>query len=170
MEQRVFLIAATTVDWHTYIEVCQKILGYSPTRGLDDYKIDTKDAKAFLATLDLNNKPMDILRSKDHRAFEHMFISFIALANESILVDFAANTSIKILEKKNKRQILCLLSGSLSDWIQASLRLCVESTDAETREVMCQCIYCFDRIGLNDAWSHYERVYLQDKTFIFIGQ
>ena len=73
----IFALATTNVHWETFIKTCQESLGFSPTRGIDKHNINPKEAKAYVASLDLRNQPLECLRTELNPVFKHVHLSFV---------------------------------------------------------------------------------------------
>ena len=57
MTYEILPLSITNVEWRIFVDMCQKHLGYSPTRGLDIEGLDMKDPSSYLGCLDFNNTP-----------------------------------------------------------------------------------------------------------------
>lgn len=156
-------LAITGVQWPILIEMCQKHLGYSPTRGLDEEGFDIKDPSSYLASLDFNNTPTKHLRERSG-AFRHFHISFIAVLDDQMITDLASETSLRICAKRGKRKLLAILTGSMDEWYNSILHCCSESSDTEIRTLFNNVLDCFDRIGARHIFSSLHRQELSDGT------
>ena len=97
-------LAVTQVEWRILIDMCQRHLGFSPTRGLDNEGLDLKDPSSYLGCLDFNNEPTKHLQDGSG-AFQHFHLSFIAALDEGMVTDIATHTPLRIYAKRGKRKI-----------------------------------------------------------------
>ena len=117
----------TQVNWKQFINVCHETVGYSPTRGLDACASPThKDPAAFLACIDLQNKPLEALRHGRQRGlFRHFFFSFAFTLDPSSLLSLHQFTHLAIFsERSQMSDHLFIASGSMEEWHDAVLLLC----------------------------------------------
>lgn len=166
MEAQVSPLAMMQVDWTTYIKMCQDVLGYSPTRGLDECAIDPKSPAAYLATLDLENQPLEHLRNpEDSQGFHHVFFSFIVelISPEDIMA--IKGGRLRVLNKRGSSTYLAILSGSILDWYYQTIFGCTKKSSIGVRQVMNKCYEYLCLAGFKEVWSNYERIDLQDQTF-----
>jgi hypothetical protein len=159
-------LAISQVDWASYIKVCQEVLGYSPTRGLDDAGIDINDPCSFLATLSLDNKPLENLRKAENTAFNHIMFSFIGVMDLETVMTIMAGTQLQCLYRKGRQDHLVIMSGTMDRWFRAIVVGC--DPDSELfgfRMIMNQCYLHFSRTGFKEVWGRYEKIDLGDTTF-----
>ena len=152
------------VEWRVLIDMCQKHLGYSPTRGLDNEGLDIKDPSSYLGCLDFNNSPTRHLQTGGG-AFRHFHLSFIAALDEGMITDIASSTKLRIYAKRGKRKHLTILTGSMDEWHDAVLSCCKGDTDHELRSLFNNVFDCFTRIGARHVFTSVHRQELSDGTF-----
>ena len=165
MEFEIQPLAITQVEWRIFIDMCQKHLGYSPTRGLDSEGLDVKDPSSYLGCLDFNNRPTQHLQ-EGSGAFRHFHISFVAALDEQMITEIASQTGLRICAKKGKRKLLTILTGSMDEWYSAVMECCSPKQDYELRSLFNNVLESFNRIGARHVFSSVHRQELPDGTFI----
>jgi len=168
MDYKVYPLAITQVSWQTFIQVCQETLGFSPTRGLDKQGLSVEKPSAFLACLDLENKPLDNLRNRLSLTFEHFSVSFIIKGNEKLLKQIAFLGTLHIVHKQQNDDFLIIVSGTMDKWYSTVLRACQEHRPKELRWVFNVIFAFFKDAGFGDVWHGKERKTLPDNTFVFV--
>lgn len=169
---KILPLAILSVNWPEYIKLCEETLGFSPTRGLDEARLDIKSPAAYLATLDLENKPLEQLGSGRYtsNSFDQMFFAFILQADDFLLMEIYKECSrLKILSKRGKRQNLVIISGTMSEWHDNIIACHNERVSTEIREVANRCLDIFEQSGFKEVWSRWRRVMLKDSTFILVA-
>lgn len=171
MESIIFPLTITQVDWSTYIKVCQDILGFSPTRKLDEAHIDLKDPSAFLSSLNMNTNPKDNLRHVD-RTFEHISMSFITSGKAKVVtglmmfLDLKFHTMANIDVIEDSINYLIIMTGTMKQWFDSILTGCSLLAPYDVRIRMNQCYMYFKRSGFKEIWSKAKQENLKDETFI----
>jgi hypothetical protein len=162
-------IAITQGDLGQLTELCKEILGYSPTRGLDQAHLDAKDPASFLAVLDLSNNPLYALR---HRGaiFEHISITFAVSLPNDVVISLSNIGRLKIHSKQGKRESVVILSGTMAEWYDAILVGCSKNTDTDIRMLMTQALHHFERFGFREVFNSFEHVVQPDTTIILVNR
>lgn len=167
MDYQVYPLATTNVDWTTFIRVCQSTLGYSPTRGLDESSMNIDDGCAYLASLNMDNKPIQTLREgRNSKIFEHISFSFIVVTDSEILLDIVNSSWLSVFSKKGIKDYVLILSGSMKQWYNSIITGCSPFGQYGTRCIMNKCLIYFDKAGFKDVWYKFKREKLNDGTFI----
>ena len=163
----VYPLSITQPNWEIFIKVSQDVLGYSPTRGLDADGLNPKSPCAFVASLDFNNKPKLNLRTSAYKnnLLAHMHVSFIIIAHEDIIEDFAMYTNLKIIIKRNHKKHIIVLTGSMQDWYDAIIKCCAHIVHSEVRGSMNIIHQHLEKGGFHELWSRYTKVYMPDETY-----
>jgi len=145
--------------------MCQEELGYSPTRGLDDAGITTKEASAYLACLNLDNKPIEQLRNPCV-SWKHVSASFIAIVSQMTIIKIASKTELNIVVKNisESQNALIILTGDMKQWRDAIIACCVTG-DKELRELFNYCLIYFQESGFREVFHDCDKNGLEDKTF-----
>lgn len=144
--------------------MCQRVLGYSPTRGLDACHLDIKDPAAFLACLDMDNNPLAALRKRGN-SFGHYSISFIMVIDlEGLVAMF--NSKVKLFYKKGQRDIVVITTGTMDEWYQSIRCGCADDASYELRWIMNSVLARLEQAGFREIFSHLSKHNLQDGTFI----
>jgi hypothetical protein len=160
----IFPLQITSVDWTTYIKVCQDSLGYSPTRGIDDLGIKTSSPAAFLYTLDWNNEPRKAIRNS--QLYRHSYMSFISKLTSDEFMDVSCSIGIAKRVKFLGQNYLCVFSATLSDWDYAITRSMIRESGINIRRFLNSIKKHLERAGYNELWTDYEELYLSDSTFV----
>jgi hypothetical protein len=115
----IFTLSIPEVNWLPYIKASQDVLGFSPTRGLDQEGISPKQPAAFLATLDFKNQPGNQLRKGvyENNSFDHYFISFGMVDDTAIPgLWIANNCPVDVMHRAGEERHLFLISGTMRQW------------------------------------------------------
>lgn len=168
---QVYPIAVTQGDLTTLIRVCEDVLGYSPTRALDQSHIDNKDPAAFLSVLPLDNEPLNTLRYGRHRSniLSHFSVSFLAVLDSEALVDLQTLTSLKVHTRRGRKQHVSIISGTLDEWYDSLIATCRECVDKETRQLFNAIVAHLERVGFREVLSTLKKQKLRDGTFIILA-
>ena len=151
----VFPLSITSGDLATLQRVCNEVLGFSPTRALDKTHIKATDPAAFLACLDMEDRPLDALRQGKRRSgvFAHFSASLIAITPIDLVPKISNLGRLAIYSKEAKREAVVIMSGNMDAWYDAILSGCNKHVDPELRGVMTGCLHCFERVGLREIFS-----------------
>lgn len=161
-------IAMTRVAWGDYIKFVEKYLGYSPTRGLDDFNIKVTEPKAYLATLDLQNQPNKQLSNYD-ATWEHVHYSFMLKISRSLVLSFmlaAPRCKIVYYSIPDSDDMLLLLSGSMGEWYETLILGCRDLVKSKIRIIYNHILQYFEQAGFKSIWSDFEKHTQVDNTFI----
>lgn len=169
MTYKIYPLAITQGHIHYLTEICQEVLGYSPTRGLDEAGLDIKDPASFLSTFALDNKPLEALRNwRAHNLLNHFSVSFVAAIPEYLLAELRDKTPLHTTSKSSKKGCVVILSGTLFHWLHAVVAGCHTHADKDFRVVMTQILNIFDRVGFRELFFHYERNHISDTEIILV--
>ena len=166
----VFPIAVTQGDLTTLIRVCEDVLGYSPTRALDQCYLESKDPAAFLAVLPLDNAPLNTLRHgrQQSNILSHFSVSFLAVTDNTVLVDVQTLTRLKVHTRLGRKEHLSVITGTLDEWYDAVVATCRECVDVDTRRLFNMIVVHLERVGFREVLSSLKKQKLRDKTFIIL--
>jgi hypothetical protein len=164
---QVFPLSMPQVNWDTYIKMCQDVLDERPTTSIDEAGLNLKNPDAFLAGLNFDQPAARAMRYGVD-AYYHLFFSFIAETDASVITDFLLFTDLKILMKwdAKHRRSLSVMSGALQTWKDAVLRCCSKDCEKQTRYIANSIYLYFIKAGLRDVWHKYTKEALRDDTFI----
>ncbi len=136
----IYPLATTQCDWSTFIKVVQDTLGYSPTRGLDGSSINPKTISAYLACLDMENKPMEHLENIASTFYRHVHMSFICVLDEYIVMKLIKYTDLKINIKEGKRKkIVTIITADIGLWRETINNFYKVYKDEEIEELLETC-------------------------------
>jgi hypothetical protein len=158
-------LSITGVNWEVYIAECQAHLGMSPTRGLDKDGFDINKTASYLATLSLDNEPLRNLRSRN-RTFHHVFASFCGRVDDYTILEIATYTDLKMITKSVNRKWFVILTGSLINWLDATVTCCDEEMSTDTRLCFNQCMFFLEAAGFKEVWCKYDKFNLKDNTYV----
>jgi len=166
MDYEIYPLAISKAEWSIFIDVCQRYLGYSPTRGVDGCHLEIDDPAAFLGSLNMENDPLETLRLGSG-VFEHFSITFLAVLDEEA-VCLMTRTPLKVYWKADskRKNFITLLSGTMDEWYRAILAGCTTSANPILRWVMNHVIAHFERVGFREIFSRFKKQQLQDGTFV----
>jgi hypothetical protein len=163
----IFPLGVTQIEWSILIRLCQDVLGYSPTRGIDSCHLTLQDAAAPLALLDCNNKPLEALRNPGGH-FHHMHVSFIGRLDDAEVAELAGQTDIKLHTKEGRREWLVIMTASMNTWREEILRHSVRQSSPSLRAIMNHVLKLFEQAGFREIFSNYSKQHLTDETFILV--
>lgn len=148
------------VNWPVFIQAVQDSLGFSPTRGLDDVLLPKhNDPAAFLACLDLKNKPAEALLK--HELYKHYSLSFIASLSDFTILEFSNWTTLHLYCKKD----ITILSGTLADWRDAVIYGCSNEAHPDLRRQMNKAHQHLCTMGFKSIFPQHQTS-LHDGTYI----
>ena len=161
-------LTLTQVNWPVFIKTVQDFLGYSPTRGLDDAKIDLKNPVAFLASLDCENDPNTTLRrAAVNNILSHSFASFIVIIDDAdLIIQISAQRFVHIRVKRKGSRFLCIMSGTIREWYDSVIVFCQRETDHILRGLFNKIYEHFKVAGFGPIWHNYNEKLIHDNTFI----
>jgi hypothetical protein len=159
-------VAMTQVDWPTFIGACQDHLGYSPTRGLDEYNIDPKDIASYALCLDFENRPQEALKHPRY-ILEHVSFSFICVCDQSLLFLLATVLHLEVVVKPipDSTDRLCIVTGSMHDWHRVIAGYSNDQQSTDIRMFLNECMTFFEQTRFSQLWSKQNKTYLTDGTF-----
>ena len=164
----VFPLATTQVDWKTFVDVSERLLGYSPTRGLDTVGLDLKDAAAYLACLDFDNEPLKQLRTGMLRGqtFNHVFFSFLVVCDDNLRDDIWT-LGLDVTSKDIRRgEYILIVSGTIEKWHDVTIKFLSTQDNKWLRVFLNLCVAFFKQTGYRYVWDRYTQVQQQDQTFL----
>jgi hypothetical protein len=168
MKPKIFPLTITSVNWEIFIKMSQDILGFSPTRGLDEAKMDMKVPASYLACLDFENNPRYNLLHPNS-TYSHVSMSFILQTDGYTLGEIASITEFSIISKSSKTyNYLVILTGTVGVWLRAIITGCQNQISKDTRIIFNACMEYFENAGFGPLWSSYQKQILPDGTFILI--
>ena len=168
-EYKISPLAITQVEWRTYIKFVEDVLGYNPAPAVGSTVIKLETPAAYLATLDLENQPLQQLRTGAflNNTFEHMSVSFIAeLDNDALLELLQTLPTLDYIVKKARKTYLVIISAKMSIWYTAVLNALQLHRPIEVRQIFQIILIWFDNMGFKDVWEEHDSKLQQDGTFI----
>lgn len=165
-------IAMTHGEMRPLIEVCQKHLGFSPTRGLDAAGLNPKtDPAAFLAALSLDNRPLDTLRQGRavSNILSHSSLSFVAVLPPDVLIGLQSATRLKLHARQGKRDYVVIISGTMDEWHDALVAGCSRGANPDVRMLMSQALRFIEQTGFREVFQNYDHIVnAEDNTTILV--
>lgn len=163
----VYPIAYTKPDWQCFIRCVQESLGTSPTRGLDDCRMDPQMPASYLATLDFENSPnLAIELTTMTGTGDHFFFTFLLTA--PLVVILPLYTDVKILRHltRDEDEQLYILTASINQWKQIVVKYCHQDQPQKLRLIMNRIMNHLETAGFRELWANYDKTTLTDKTFV----
>ena len=159
MGEDVEILVLPSVNWQGLIDLVQENLGVSPTRVLDNEKIDIKEPRAVLRALE-NLTTI----SKDYsHVREHLHCSFIAKCSPDTLLNITERTPLKAFSVETTQVVV--FTGSFNDWHLAVYAGCTTSMPRDVRQLLNKCFFLFINYNLN-LWPNAARRKHTDGTLI----
>lgn len=153
-------LAVTRPDWEIYIKMVQETLGFSPSSGLGETYIKIESPAAYLATLDLSNRPLQQLRRGHfiNSTFEHFSMSFIcSLESDLVTALLHRFSNLNFLVSKGRKEYLVIVTATMADWYVAIRRGLNVSQDEDIRQFFHNLYALFTLYGFQDVWSDLEK-------------
>ena len=162
----VYPLAITMGDLPMLQRICNEVLGFSPTRALDKTYLNVTDPAAFLACLDLEDKPLEALREGKRRSgiYSHFFASLIAVVPNDVVSQVVNLGRLAIYSKEAKRESVVIMSGTMDNWYDAILSGCTKSVSYDVRAVMTGALACFEKVGLREVFAELVHKTMLDGT------
>jgi len=162
MKYKIVPIAHTQVDWKIYIKFIEELLGFSPTRGLDEESVNIKDPAAFLATLSLDNNPLQNLRNciATNSTAKHIMFSFAAHIDLPMILEISSLYDLKTLYKRDKKDIdyVAIVSGTMEQWYWSIVKGCGEMASINSKQFMTKCLNIFEMFLYKNLWNKFEMI------------
>jgi hypothetical protein len=153
-------------NWQAFIGACQAVLGYSPTRGLDEGIFPKhNDPPAFLGCLDLENKPLEALQKRE--LYKHVSLSFIGDFSNTEILYLTKYTNLNIYYRGLYDEHIGILSGTLDQWLDSILIGCSARVEKPMREIMNETYDQFCVLGFKSIFKTRKKQYV-DGTFILV--
>jgi len=165
MDYEILPLAITKVEWRVFIDVCQRILGVSPTRGIDASHLEVSDPASFLGAFDMENDPLNALRDTFNPGHEHFNISFIMVLDDAG-IGALYRTGLKVFVKDGqRRKSVAIVSGSMDAWYKAIRLGCRDEVVYELRWIMNRVLVRFEQAGFREVFSDFRKQQRTDDTF-----
>jgi hypothetical protein len=165
-------LAVPNLDWNALIQTSMRVLGRSPTRGLDAAEQRIGDYRAYVVALtDLLSPGVSphFAMQIANEALDHLWYSVMVYASTDELLGLIQGANFRMMSAKTVGNLkLAILSGTLSEWrksIVYYLRTKPES-DSEVRRFYGTMIVFFEQLGLGELWMEFEKNLLSDGTFV----
>ena len=165
MDYEIYPLSITQVEWNIFIDVCQRVLGYSPTRGIDASHLSIKDPAAYLGSFDLGNQPLAALRDIGNPGHGHFSISFLLILDEDGLLSLCGS-GLRLFTRSAGRKRLVILTGTMDQWYHTIRNGCRDDASYEFRWIMNNILGCFEKAGFREVFSSLKKTLLRDETFI----
>jgi hypothetical protein len=161
-------LALTQIDWDTYINFFQEVIGRSPTHDLDAHLMQVGELDSFIASLAVGIDPRQALRN-NNTVLKHVSAGFMTNATSEtirvIMETGIAGITYTDYARGNPR-FFSILSGTVEDWKNTILSLCTPATSFEVRFVVNSCCLYLEKASLFEVFGNYGKDTLSDKTFI----
>jgi len=160
------LIAATTIDWKTYIDFIQSTTSISPTRCLDKYEITLDSPIAFIMSLqNINSAKIQYLSKIIDSYFKHYQISFLLKGDYETVVQIIQSTGLPTTILYKKKDIcIAIISGSIYDWHYTIITGCSKENTHIKRKIFNDFFFILNSSELYRLWNNVSRVKQIDGT------
>ena len=159
MEVQVIPISIPQIDFKNLIDRASLFLERSPVRDLDAKRMETQSFLGYLRILG------SIEQEKNIRLGWHILsqLSFGFLIKAPI--NTIADLSICHYVTAASNKTFAVVSSTLADWHELSLRNCTEFSEINLRRVYCQVVLLLEQAGLGAIWNGTKKQMLEDGTF-----
>lgn len=153
-------VAKTSIEWDALLSGAQRALGRSITRSLDKERLPLAGVPAFVCTVAEFAKPGDDAWTQlreDLASKKHAMFSFLVnLPRE----EFVTLASFGLVVTPADVGDVALVSGKLSDWVQAVVDA---SQRKSIRAFACLMLAWFERENLGEAWGSWEKDHIKEE-------
>ena len=171
MNYEIYPLAATSVDWKVYSDQVKKLLNVDPLQGLGASYINRDLPSSYLATLDLENHPLQHLRegALTTCSFEHFSVSFIGSMDSELFFTFLCEfPNILTLSREiSKTSHFIILTADMSIWHHTVRSALSIKYPKDLRKLFHLLLIHFEHLGFKEVWSKYERKIMPDGSLIF---
>ena len=171
MNYEIYPLAVTSVDWKVYSDQVKKLLAIDPLQGLGASYIKREHPAAYLATLDLQNQPLQQLRegALNNSSFHHFSVSFIGSIDSelffTLLTEFP--NILTISRQISKTSHFIILTADMSIWHHSVRTALTPRYSKDIRGLFHLILIHFEYLGFKEVWSKYERKTEPNGSFIF---
>lgn len=171
MDYEIYPLAVTSVDWDIYSEQVKKLLAIDPLQGLGAAYIKREHPSSYLATLDLQNQPLQQLREGvfTNSTFHHFSVSFIGSMDSELFFTFLCEFPkiLTISREISKTSHFIILSADMSIWHHTVRAALSSKYPDDLRKLFHLLLIHFERLGFKEVWSKYERKITPNGSLIF---
>lgn len=170
----VALLATPNFDWNMFLHVTQPILGYAPSGIADASPRNLSDHATILSALE-SFRDRDVrdaisaIRESEYVQGLLGYAFLIGCPSTSLLEIYEYNLRLHIttpIGMTTGQQVLAVVYGALDDWKQAVIMGCSDGSSQDVRLLFGKIYLHFEKLGLGEIWSKYNRVAHKDKTFL----
>lgn len=164
-------LAVPNLDWNALIQTSVKMLGRSPTRGLDAAEQRIGDYRAYVVALTDLLYPGVVphyAMKVANEALDHLWYSMMVYGDVSELLGIIQKADLRIMVCETPSNLkLAIVSGTLAEWRRAIQNHLANAMTGETevRRFYGTMIVFFEQLGLGELWMNFEKNLLPDGTF-----
>lgn len=112
----------------------------------------------------MKNLPLEALR-EDRHILEHFMVSFLCILDDALIQTIATRTRLRMIQRATRKEHVVILTGTMSEWLDAIVSGCQENDDYDFRWVMNYIMIHLERVGFKEIFHNWDKHFLQDKTF-----
>jgi hypothetical protein len=161
------LIQTPTVDFGTFLGLCQQALGYSPSATVDASPLERSDAERFLTCLAALRDRNASVGLAPH-LLAHVSFSILAAADDRDMLDIlqaAAGMPFVDTDTLMRGVQLAVITGTLAQWRDAVKSGASKEGAFNVRAFFNRVMTLFESAGLGGIWKEFENRPLNDRTF-----
>lgn len=169
----VHMISESKIDWANYLLLCKTALGRSVSQGVDKLKKPIGSLADFVCTLDeLEHNWSDVITSlrECSHYLEHLSFTFLIVAEINLIYSLIRKSKLVITETATAKHPfhLAIISGNLAQWREAILNNSYSNDDNFLLQLMNRIVEEFDKKGLSQVFSGYQRNPTGNNTFLML--
>lgn len=167
MEPTAKLLATPVIDWETFLIDTNKILGYSPTKTLDERIDKIQTLPAFVTAIEnLNDKGSKSEKALTKQTCEHITITLLIHCDIITLLGFIKPGFLVVTPKLlPDNTVLVIATGSILKWKLLVLESAKELEIFNFRLLANSIYVILQRLGFEDIFEGMTRRLLSDSTF-----
>ena len=165
----VLLVTSPSCNFGDFLNVCQTVLGYAPSRAVDASRRDLSDPEKFMSCLAaFRDKEARVGYATNPNFLSHVSFSVLVVARERDLLDMlerCAGMPFVTAETLDRSVLAAVITGTLAQWRDAVVAGSVPEVELSVRVGFNKLYRLFHGAKLN-VWSNYRIHEAPDKTIL----
>lgn len=167
----VWPLAILKINFEDLIKSYRELTGRSLTGRMDAHGMKVGDYASYIAALSVvqsigSDNPV-VAIEESGLLKDHLFFTFGVHAPVEVIFEIISRTRLRVTSTATTDGFrLAVVSGTLTQWFDATLEFCTKSVTPGVREFGDRVVLLFDTGGLSLLWRGYRKRMQADKTFI----
>ncbi len=174
MKPEILSFSGTAIPLGNLAKIASQGAGLSLTYKTDRSPIRfSEDAQYLIALANLTGASaqdlaaIDILRNLPRRYLDALAYTMIVACDHEVAIELQDNTELQVFGRDVGAGYLVLVTGPLSYWHDAVVyNLLTDERSFGFRLLMDKVLLGFEKIGLGELWSNYQKRTHRDQTFL----